>query len=136
VDIIDTIEHDRSLPPLSRQFAEHEGIAYPPYNELNRDYIDHLTTPRGDSTTYDTVFNQALKNITASWENLRAALTANAPTSFSLPNADLDTGLQDRPMARRQRYRAGPARVSGRGGSTRHRWACAADRIASNPPSP
>lgn len=98
VDIIGTIEHGRSLPPLSRHFAEDKGIVYPSYEELNRDYIDHLTTPRGDNTTYDAVFDEALKNIAAAWADLGNALTANDPDLFNLPNADLDTGLEDPPM--------------------------------------
>jgi hypothetical protein len=98
VDIIGTIEHGRSLPPLSRQFAEDEGLAYPPYDEANRDYIDHLTTPRGDTVTYDEVFNEALTNIATSWAQLGEALTANDANRFSLPNADLDTGLADSGM--------------------------------------
>jgi hypothetical protein len=95
VEIIATIAQGRLLPPLSRHFAEHEGIAYAPFDEVNRDYIDHLTTPRGDNTTYDPVVDEALKNITASWQELGAALTANDPSRFTLPNGDLDTGRQD-----------------------------------------
>ena len=68
---------------------------YPPYNEVNRDYIDRLTTPRGDNTTYDSVFDEALKNITASWAELGEALTTKDPSRFTLPDGDLDTGRQD-----------------------------------------
>ena len=58
---------------------------YPPYNEVNRDYIDRLTTPRGDNTTYDSVFDEALKNITASWAELGEALTTKDPSASPSP---------------------------------------------------
>jgi hypothetical protein len=96
VEIIDTIEHGRRLPPLSRHFAEDQGIVYPPFDDLNREYIDHLNRPPyGAATTYDHVFDEALNNISGAWAQLGAAITAQDPQQFRLPNADLDTGAYE-----------------------------------------
>jgi hypothetical protein len=95
VEIVRAASEGRHLPALSRHFAEDKGVAYPPYAELDRSYIDPLITPAGASTTYDEVFRQAQENVRRAWAELGEALTAKDPQRFTLPNGDLDNGLEE-----------------------------------------
>jgi hypothetical protein len=96
IEVVDNVVKDgKALPFLSRHFAEEEGLIYPGYQELQRDYIDNLTTPQNVSTAYDEVFAFAQRNVGIAWAELGQALVAREPALFTLANGNLDTGMAD-----------------------------------------
>ena len=83
------------LPPFSRHFAEGEGLVYPDYNHIIRDYVDNLTSPVGGSIVFNEVFRRAQENVKHVWTELGSALDSGKPELLTLANADLDTGMID-----------------------------------------
>ena len=85
----------KRLPPFSRHFAEGEGLVYPGYDNIIRDYIDNLRRPVNTPIGFDMVFQQAQENVKQVWTELGSALDKGKPELFTLANADLDTGIID-----------------------------------------
>ena len=83
------------LPPFSRHFAEGEGLVYPDYDHIIRDYIDNLMRPVNNPISFDMLFQQAQENVKQVWTELGSALDKGKPELFTLANADLDTGMID-----------------------------------------
>lgn len=89
-------EEGGRLPALVRHLGERDLVVfYPRLDELDPTYIDDLTTPSGERTSYDAVFDLARKNVMRYWGELGAAIQNRDPTLFTLPNADLDTGVPE-----------------------------------------
>jgi hypothetical protein len=88
-------EKNGFLFPLARYVAETKGIAYPEYEHLDRSFIYNLKSPLGGTLGYDQVFRMAQDNVKKYWGELGAALVSKNPKDFTLPNADLDTGLDE-----------------------------------------
>jgi hypothetical protein len=92
--LIDKVaEEGGRLPALVRRLGDAE--LYPEGAELNRTYIDELHTPARQAITYDEVFDRARHNVMLYWGELDAALQERRAGRFTLPNADLDTGVPD-----------------------------------------
>jgi hypothetical protein len=84
------------LPALARGIGEDKlMLLYPRLGEIDRTYIDGLTTPSGEPTSYDVVFDRAQANVMRYWGELGAAIQAGNPRLFTLPNGDLDTGIAE-----------------------------------------
>lgn len=92
-------EEGGRLPPLARRIGE-DGLVllYPALHEVDRTYIDDLTTPSGEPTSYDKVFELARHNAMRYWGELGTAIQNKNPSLFTLPNADLDTGADSEPL--------------------------------------
>jgi hypothetical protein len=95
--LLDKVEKESGrLPALARHLGEHNlALLYPQLNELDLTYIDDLSTPSGERTSYDAVFDRARKNVMQYWGELGAAIQDMNPRLFTLPNADLDTGVAE-----------------------------------------
>jgi hypothetical protein len=84
------------LPATARRVGEDDLVLlYPRLDELDRTYIDDLTTPSGEPTSYDAVFDRARETVMRYWGELGAAIQGRNPRLFTLPNADLDTGVAE-----------------------------------------
>lgn len=94
VEVISRFAEEGKYVPL-RFALENAGIVYPDYKNLDRDFIDNLATPSGQSLCYDDVFEKTLNNVMHSWSELAAAIEVNKPALFTLANGNLDTGKRD-----------------------------------------
>ena len=84
------------LPPLARGLGENDfALVYPRLSEIDPTYIDRLTTPSGEATSYDVVFERARTNVMRYWGELGAAIQSGNPSLFKLSNGDLDTGVAE-----------------------------------------
>jgi hypothetical protein len=89
-------EEGGRLPALARRLGEDALVLlYPRLDELDRTYIDDLTSPSDEPTSYDAVFERAQGNVMHYWGELGAAIQDRNPKLFTLPNADLDTGVAE-----------------------------------------
>jgi hypothetical protein len=92
--VVDKVaEEGGSLPPFSRHFAEKKGLVYPDYENLDRGFIDNLTSPEGGPIHFDEVFGRTQENVRQAWSELALALDRNEPELFTLANGNLDTGM-------------------------------------------
>ena len=92
--LIDKVaEEGGRLPALARRLGEDE--LYPQLDRLDRTFIDDLKTPSNEATSYYAVFARARENIVHYWGELGAAIQDRNPMLFTLPNADLDTGVAE-----------------------------------------
>jgi hypothetical protein len=86
-------------PGIMFSFTRHllleHGLTYPPYDEMQMQYIEGVHTPFGDMH-YDEVFETAVNNVATLWTILDRALWGNEDTLPAIlaevPDADLDTG--------------------------------------------
>ena len=84
------------LPSLARRVGEDELVLlYPKLDELDRTFIDELSTSSGEAIAYDAVFDRARDTTMRYWSELGAAIQSRNPRLFTLPNGDLDTGVPD-----------------------------------------
>lgn len=81
------------LPVNFRNAGERAGFLYPEKHDVDPSYTRGLLLPGGGTGDYDGLLLIAENNILQAWQMLGAALTKEDPALFSLPNADLDTGL-------------------------------------------
>lgn len=88
-------EEGGKFPRLIRDFVEAEGLVYPQLNEIDQTFIHNLKMPDGTLSDYSEVFNQTKKNIIKTWSELGSALDSGDYNLFTLPNGDLDTGLDE-----------------------------------------
>lgn len=64
-------------------------------NDVDAAFIDGLKTPSGKLISFTSLFDLARRNVRQYWEMLARAIVENDPERFTLPNANLDTGLAD-----------------------------------------
>ena len=89
------VEEGGRLPRFLRGFLEAEGLLYPEIGNVRQDCLRNLPTPLGESWHYDELFERILANVKQSWRELGLALDRSRPELFTLPNGDLDTGLDE-----------------------------------------
>ena len=80
---------------LTKGCLEDQALGYPRSSKLKSKYLEALPTATGGSVDYDSLFQTMLRNIRSTWDTLSAALDSSDPALFTLPNANLDTGLAD-----------------------------------------
>ncbi len=92
--LIDNVaEEGRRLPALVRRLGEDE--LYPQLQDVDPTFIDDLKTPSGERTSYLAIVDRVRENIIRYWGELGTAVQEKNPRLFTLPNADLDTGVAE-----------------------------------------
>jgi hypothetical protein len=85
----------RDVLTKGNAFLQDQAIGYPHSSKVDAAYISDLPTASGGKITYDELFGDARENVRHAWRELALALDSNQPAQFTLPNANLDTGLAD-----------------------------------------
>lgn len=94
VTLIDQFaEEGGKFPRFLRGFLEAEGLVYPEIDDVKPQYLPKLPSPLGGSLHYADLFERILANLESTWRELGQALDRGRPDLFTLPNGDLDTGL-------------------------------------------
>lgn len=85
-------EEGYRLMPLARHVAVDCGLTYPNPNEIDKQYIDGLTTPDGPMH-YDDIFDKAVINVGKVWSIIARAII-NDDNSYKevIGNWNFDTG--------------------------------------------
>lgn len=97
IELIEVFAKDGGLlPRFLRDFAEREGLMYPESDAIDPKYISGLPTPVGTSEGYESVFVRTQTNVRNAWNQLGLALTSADPKRFTLANANLDTGRDEK----------------------------------------
>ncbi|MEI5637583.1 MULTISPECIES: zinc dependent phospholipase C family protein [unclassified Pseudoalteromonas] len=91
--VVDNVEESYRLFPLARHVAADCGLFYPRPDEINQDYITHLTTP-DTPMHYDEVFDKAVDNIRYYITIIANAVFENK-SCMEIRNWNLDTGKDE-----------------------------------------
>jgi hypothetical protein len=89
------VEEGGRLPRFLRGFLESEGLVFPEIENVRREYLRNLPTPLGETLDYDELFERVQANLKRTWRELGLALDLGQPELFTLPNGDLDSGLDE-----------------------------------------
>jgi hypothetical protein len=85
----------KSVVTKGNAFLEGIGFGYPRIAELKSIYLEDLPTDSGRKITYNDLVAITKTNIKTTWATLASALGTGNASLFTLPNANLDTGLTD-----------------------------------------
>jgi hypothetical protein len=91
---LEEIAEELSIIPSRhiRDLLTKEGVSYPRIDELNRKYIDKLSTPKGEKT-YDDIFDHAMANVKNVWKLIAEGIFSNNSDYINkLRIWNLDTG--------------------------------------------
>lgn len=93
-EIVDHIAENRFVA-LARHVAPKmlDGSVYPLFDDIDRQYINNLAVPGGQSMAYDDIFDKGVGNVTRGWAVVASdvLLKTNLAEGF-LRNWNLDTG--------------------------------------------
>ena len=84
-------EEGHHFVSIIRGYMEDEGYAYP--NEPDMTYVSDLLSPFGQRISFNTLFSRFQEETKIVWGQIAQAITQNNAALITLPNGDLDTGL-------------------------------------------
>lgn len=80
----------------SNYFTRLFGVAYRKSEAVDERYIENLPAPNSSKPMlYDDLYEIMLKNLIVAWTDLAKALKYDDANLFTLPNGNLDTGMDD-----------------------------------------
>jgi hypothetical protein len=90
-------EEGYRLFPFARHVGIRSGLTYPNPGDVDKpEYIDLLSTPIGNNTSYDDIFNHATTNIGQMWKMIADAVFGNGRTYLTrLGIWNLDSGKDE-----------------------------------------
>jgi hypothetical protein len=87
-------EEGNKLIPIARHVAVNCGLTYPNPDEIDGQFIKNLKVPGDKQQGYDTIFDNAIKNVGEVWWMIAAGvLGGNQDYLARLGSWNLDTGL-------------------------------------------
>lgn len=92
-NIVDISEEGQNLFSLARHVAVDQGLTYPIFDEIDKQYIDNLKVPENKTLSYDEIFNKAILEVLDSWKVLGDAVYGDDEEYYAyFQNGNLDNG--------------------------------------------
>jgi hypothetical protein len=91
--IVNISEEGQNLFALARHVAVGQGLTYPIYDEIDKQYIKNLKVPSKSTMHYDDIFDKALADVLESWKVLGDAVYGQDDSFYTyFVNGNLDNG--------------------------------------------
>jgi hypothetical protein len=89
-------EEGNKLFPLARLIAVEFGLTYPSVRKIDKKFTKRLQIPSGELKDYDSIFDEAIKNVSNEWKLLASGIFSDDKTYLTHLGAwNLDTGRDE-----------------------------------------